>query len=66
MTHTSAPVETQRTTVTNRKIYVRPEHEPAWQQAVIHAQRTGTSLSEVVSLALREKFEVADTADTNA
>lgn len=56
-------VKTPRHVLPTRRIYVRPEFEPAWQKAVSHAQAEGKSLSEVVSLALQEKF---DSTDTNA
>jgi len=62
MSRTSAPTETPKTTGMNRKIYVRPEHEPTWQQAVELAKKKDTSLSEVVSLALRCLLDT----DTNA
>ena len=55
--------ETSRSTVMTRKIYIRPEHESAWQRAVKIAKRDGVSLSEVVSIAVTKHV---DTTDTNA
>ena len=59
-------VQTPRHVLSTRRIYVRPEYEPSWQEAVKHAKSSGTSLSEVVSIALREKFGPTDTTDANA
>ena len=56
-------VETPKSPIPTRRIYVRPEHEQAWQKAVKLAARRGVSLSEVVSLAVTQ---LVDTADANA
>jgi hypothetical protein len=58
-------VQTPRHVLTTRRIYVRAEYEPFWQIAVAHAKTQGLSLSEVVSLALREKFSTPDTTDAD-
>ncbi len=58
-----ASVETPKSPIPTRRIYVRPEHEPAWQKAVRMAKTRGVSLSEVVSLAVGQ---YVDTTDANA